>query len=67
MVKCFWVGNLFIEIQANTELYWIDRKQGGRLYMLFNIGLYTMSHINDGCKALSITLPFFGIKVGKAK
>lgn len=57
------IGRIFFDINFDKELFWIDRKQGGRLYLLFNIGMYDMSHIGEDCKALSITIPFASFKI----
>lgn len=55
---------LVLDADFDKELFWIDRKNGGRLYMLFNVGVYDMSHIRDGIKVLSLTLPFATFKIG---
>lgn len=74
MMKKFWFGRFFVGFQASKELYWTDRKLGGRLYHLFNIGVYDMSHLDntENVKPLTIgaftmTLLWFGIKIGWGK
>lgn len=58
------LGRFFLQGNVVKELFWTDRKQGGRLYHLFSMGVYDMSHINEGCKAFSLTLLFISFKIG---
>ncbi|CAH0528312.1 hypothetical protein CTH30272_01987 [Allocatenococcus thiocycli] len=45
------------------ELYWTDRKQGGRLYHIFNLGVYSHFIAGVKCSTLSLTLPFVSAKI----
>jgi hypothetical protein len=58
------LGRFFINADSDKELFWTDRKQGGRLYHFFNLGYYKMDHIQKGCGAISLTVPFVTIKLG---
>lgn len=55
---------LVLDFSVDKELYWVDRKQGGRLYHLFNFGIYDMNHIRDDLYVLTLTIPFAQFKVG---
>ena len=59
------IGNrLVLDFSVDKELYWVDRKQGGRLYHFFNLGVYHMNHIKDNLYVLSLTVPFAQLKIG---
>lgn len=53
-----------LSAEMSKELFYTDRAQGGRLYHLFNIGIYKVPIESTTVIALSITLPFFTIKFG---
>lgn len=59
-----WIGNVFFDASCDKELFYTERKQGGKLYHIFNIGIYEMNHVNKGCKAASVTIPFVNFKIG---
>lgn len=59
---CF--GRFFVEVDFARELFWTDRKDGGRLYHFFNFGIYDMSHLGEGCGAISLTVLFASFKFG---
>lgn len=62
MVKI--LQRFLVTAELSRELFWTDRAQGGRLYHLFNIGIYKMQIETKQVTALSITLPFSTVKFG---
>ncbi len=59
-----WLGRFFVKLEFERELFWTDRKAGGRLYHWFNVGVYDMSHIQEGCGSFSVTILFASFKFG---
>jgi|19_taG_2_1085344.scaffolds.fasta_scaffold41666_2 hypothetical protein len=59
-----WLGRFFVQLDAATELFWTERKLGGRLYHLLNVGVYDMPHIQKGCVAFNITILYVSFKFG---
>lgn len=62
-----WLGKVFLKADFGTELFWTDRKEGGRLYHLFHLGIYDMPHLQEGCKAITLCILFASFKIGWVK
>lgn len=66
MGKMVRIGRFFLHFELAKELFWTDRKQGGRLYHLINIGVYDMPQISEGCGSFSMSILFVSFKFGWA-